>query len=201
MVDMTEGRPVINIEGEGVALGPMRRDLLPTYHRWQNDFFVRRSFGRPDPLMLEQGEALLEEVRRETNRYFTIYERETWAAIGLTYLEDVNWRNRTAEFGLMIGETTGRGRGYGTETTRLVLDYAFTALGLHNVMLEVFAYNLAGKRAYEKAGFHECGRRHESRFMGGKLWDRIFMECLATEFTSPVLARVLAPDVPRERGA
>ncbi len=36
------------------------------------------------------------------------------------------------------------GRGYGTETTRLMLDYAFTALGLHNVMLTVFVFNAAG---------------------------------------------------------
>ena len=33
--------------------------------------------------------------------------------------------------------------------------------------------------------------------MGGELWDVIFMDCLATEFTSPMLARVFAPDEPR----
>jgi hypothetical protein len=33
--------------------------------------------------------------------------------------------------------------------------------------------------------------------MGGRLWDIIYMDCLATEFTSPVLAKVFAPDEPR----
>jgi hypothetical protein len=33
--------------------------------------------------------------------------------------------------------------------------------------------------------------------MGGKLWDEISMDCLATEFTSPVLGRIFVPDTPR----
>ena len=27
-------RPVVNVEGERVALGPLRRDLVETYARW-----------------------------------------------------------------------------------------------------------------------------------------------------------------------
>jgi diamine N-acetyltransferase len=97
----------------------------------------------------------------------------------------------------MIGEADCRGKGYGTETTRLMLDYAFTALGLHNVMLTVFEYNLAGRRAYEKAGFREFGRRRQSRWMGGRLWDEVYMDCLASEFTSPLLGHIFVPDQPR----
>ncbi len=71
-----------------------------------------------------------------------------------------------------------------------MLDYAFTALGLHSVMLVVFEWNEAGIRAYEKAGFHEFGRRRQCRWMGGRFWDEVQMDCLATEFESPVLRGV-----------
>jgi RimJ/RimL family protein N-acetyltransferase len=97
----------------------------------------------------------------------------------------------------MIGEPEARGKGYGTETTRLMLDYAFTALGLHSVMLDVSEYNLAGRRAYEKAGFREIGRRRQSDLLNGHLYDLILMDCIATEFESPVLSKVFAPDVHR----
>lgn len=30
--------------------------------------------------------------------------------------------------------------------------------------------------------------------MGGKLWDIVYMDCLATEFVSPVLGQILVPD-------
>jgi len=70
-----------------------------------------------------------------------------------------------------------------------MLDYAFSALGLNNVMLKVFEYNIAAQRAYAKAGYTEFGRRHKSHTMGGRLWDEIYMECRAEGFQSPVLAR------------
>ena len=98
----------------------------------------------------------------------------------------------------VIGDPDARGRGFGTETARLMLDYAFTALGLHSLMLRVFEFNLAGRRAYEKAGFREIGRRRQCHFMGGRLWDTIYMDCLASEFTSPVLSQILVPDRPRQ---
>ena len=77
---------------------------------------------------------------------FTIYERETSRPIGNTGLHEVNYRNRTATFGIIFGEPERRGKGYGTETTRLMLDYTFTVLGLHNVMLILFEFNVAGIR-------------------------------------------------------
>jgi diamine N-acetyltransferase len=191
--------PVVNIVGKSVALGPLQRGLLPTYQRWINDFAAARNLGVPPrPVSAEAETAWFDGVAANPHEVaFTIYERAAWRPIGNTGLHAVDHRNRTAEFGILIGEPDARGRGFGTEATRLMLDYAFTALGLHNVMLRVFAYNLAGLRAYQKAGFREFGRRREAVFMGGRLWDVVFMECLASEFTSPVLAGVFAPDEPR----
>ena len=55
--------------------------------------------------------------------FFTIYEHSTSTPIGITYLTRLDFRHRTAEFGIMIGETDRRGRGYGTEVARLMLDF------------------------------------------------------------------------------
>lgn len=134
-----------------------------------------------------------------TDAAFTIYERPTWRPIGNTGLHRIDYRDRTAEFGILIGEAECRGKGYGTETARLMLDYAFTAIGLNNVLLRVHEHNLAGRRAFEKAGYREIGRRRQCRFMGGRFWDEIYMDCLASEFTNPVLGRVFTPDAPRDR--
>ena len=48
-----------------------------------------------------------------------------------------------------------------------------------------------------QAGFKVFGRRRETQLMGGRRWDTIYMDALASEFTSPVLAAIFAPDVPR----
>ena len=176
--------PIINIEGDRVALGPHRRDLLPLYQRWINDFDMLRTIGAvpPRPTTLEQEEAWYAGNTNPGEIRFTIYERAGWRPLGTTALHGLDFRNRTAVFGIFIGEADTRGKGLGTETTVLMLDYAFTVLGLHSVMLTVAEYNLAGLRAYQKAGFREFGRRRQCRWMGGRLWDDVQMDCLAPEF-------------------
>jgi len=189
-------QPILNIVGELVALGPLRRDLIPDYQRWINDLAtVRNLILPPLPMAREQEESWYEERTKAVDEaFFTVYERSTMRPIGNTCLQPVDHRNRSAEFGIIIGEPDARGKGYGTETTRLMLDYAFTALGLHNVMLTVFEFNPAGVRAYAKAGFKEFGRRRECRLMGEKLWDEVYMQCLSTGFESPVLGRIFSHD-------
>ena len=70
-----------------------------------------------------------------------------------------------------------------------MLEYAFTGLGLHNVMLTAFAYNERGIRAYTRAGFREIGRRRQAHRFAGVAEDIVMMECLATEFERPASAR------------
>jgi RimJ/RimL family protein N-acetyltransferase len=58
------------------------------------------------------------------------------------------------------------GNGYGTEATRLTLEYGFCLLGLHNIMLSVSSANTAAIRAYKRAGFQVIGARREYRREG-----------------------------------
>ena len=72
-----------------------------------------------------------------------------------------------------------------------MLDYGFVGLGLHNIMLRVYGHHERGIRAYTRAGFREIGRRREAFRLGGAIYDTILMDCLAGEFESPVLYRLL----------
>ena len=63
-----------------------------------------------------------------------------------------------------------------------MLDYGFTTLGLHNVMLIVDSENRWAIRAYLRAGFKDIGRRREARRTGEQRSDDIYMDCLATDF-------------------
>lgn len=193
--------PIIAFAGERVALGPMRRELLPLYHRWANDFIVERGNGAVFvPVTLAEQEAALD--AHGSNRQmirFTVYERASLRPIGVTMLTDISRWHGTAEFAIMLGERDAWGQGYGTETTRLLLDYAFTACGLHNVMLKVHAFNERAIRAYRRAGFEEIGRRRSVIPLVGVRYDDVYMDCIASEFESPLLARLLAPEEPPDR--
>lgn len=192
--------PIVNIEGELVALGPLLRESIPQYVRWMNDFATTRTLAvQPRPMTLEQENAWYEQAAtNEHERNFSIIERASSRVVGNCGMFEILLPHRRAEVGIVIGELDARGKGYGAEAMRLLLDYAFTAAGMHSVMLWVYEFNPAARRCYEKVGFREVGRRRQSRWFNGRFWDEIAMDILASEFESPVLKAMLEPDRPRD---
>jgi diamine N-acetyltransferase len=185
-------QPTLLIAGERAALGPFRRDLIPTYQRWMTDLEVLRGLGQRGVFGIDSEQAFYDQaVKTEDAANFTIYDVRDLVPVGNTSLFKINHANGTADFGIFVGER--RGSGLGTEATRLVLDWAFTMLGLHNVMLRVFSWNTRAMRAYAKAGFKEVGRRRGSVVCFGRRYDDVLMDAVAAEFTGSVLASMV-PD-------
>lgn len=188
--DLQSEKPMFNISGDKVALGPLQKSMVSSFVKWENDFSVSLMSGDPlRPASRERIEERFERRLRENNSWFiefAIYERASMQVIGSAELRNIDKMHRTAEYGITIGERSCWGKGYGTETTILMLDYAFTVLGLHNVLLSVFGYNERAVRAYTRAGFRVMGRQREAVRMGDQIYDMIFMDCLATEFRSPL---------------
>jgi RimJ/RimL family protein N-acetyltransferase len=199
-----DNQPIVTIEGDRITLGPVSRDLVPTYTRWMNDFTALRTLGSAlvGPLAIEAEESWYEKTAKGemSGVLFTIREKATGIPIGNCGFNHIDQANRCATFGIMIGEASARGKGFGTEAARLMLDYGFHALGLNAINLTCSEYNLAGRRAYEKAGYRECGRWRQTQWFAGKYWDTVLMDCLASEFTGPsVLKAIFTADQDKER--
>src|SRR5262245_58552894 len=84
--------PIINITGEQVCLGPVLREHIPLWTRWDNDFEVMAlgSFAI-GPRTVESAEAKYERDTKEDGRTvrFTIYERGTLRPIGYVSLRNI----------------------------------------------------------------------------------------------------------------
>jgi diamine N-acetyltransferase len=182
--------PLLLVRGQRVGLGPLRRDLVTTYVRWRTDLEVLRGLGSSIQVpTIEAMEAWYEQaIRPGSNEvHFTVYDLDDLAPVGTALLVRGDQHAGTAEFGITIGER--RSQGLGTEATRLVLDWAFTVMGLRNVMLVTFSWNLPAIRAYTKAGFREIGRRRGAVVTMGQRYDQVLMDAVAEEFSESVLAR------------
>lgn len=177
---------ILNFVGQKVALGPLRRDLLPYYQKWTNDPEVNASrIYTLRPMTQEAMETWYEQASKENNldnAFFTIYELNTMRPIGTTVLFDISFVNRSAEFGISIGEKDCWNKGYGTESTRLMLDYAFRTVCLHSVKLRTLSSNERAIRAYLRAGFQIAGKWRETHPIDGQLHDIALMDCLASDF-------------------
>ncbi len=188
--------PLLLVRGKRAGLGALRRELIPTYHRWRNDAEVMRGLGKTDVDTIEAVQAWYDRAAssdaREVN--FTVYDLTDLTPIGTTLLVRIDHHQGTAEFGILIGER--RNQGLGTEATQLTLDWAFTVLGLHNILLVTFSWNMAALRAYQKAGFREIGRRRGAVVTFGRRFDQVLMDAVAGEFTGSVLSEQAPPEDP-----
>jgi RimJ/RimL family protein N-acetyltransferase len=112
---------------------------------------------------------------------FAIVDVETGRVLGEVVLNDLDTEDESCNFRIGLTGPDVYGRGYGTEATSLVLDYAFDTVGLHRLELSVYSFNPRGQRAYEKAGFVREGVRRQALRWDGAWHDVIVMGVLATD--------------------
>ncbi len=111
-----------------------------------------------------------------------VHVRSTGRLIGTCAFSQLDGDNGTTLYHITIGEKDAWGLGYGTEATELMLEHAFTRLGLHRVSLSVFSFNERAIRSYRKAGFRVEGRAREAIWREGRYWDEIQMSILEHEW-------------------
>jgi diamine N-acetyltransferase len=185
------------VSGERAALGLLRRDHLPKLAIWFNDPEVRRSLAHRGVVSEDGQLQWYDEMTkagaapRPSAVAFAIHAAADGELVGVCSLDSIDHNFLRAEYGVFLGQR--RGTGIGSEATRLVLEWAFTILGLRNVMLESYEFNEQAIRAYKRAGFQEIGRRRDAVRALGRRWDCILMDATAEGFESPVLGR-LQPD-------
>ncbi|MGO9603822.1 MAG: GNAT family N-acetyltransferase [Candidatus Binataceae bacterium] len=109
----------------------------------------------------------------------TIADRRNIGALGL---HGIDWINGHSGLGIMIGDKTCWGRGYGTDAMRILMRLAFDQLGLHRLWLHVYEFNTRAIASYEKCGFKREGVLREQRLFKGKYHDTIVMGILESEY-------------------
>ncbi len=72
---------------------------------------------------------------------------------------------------ILIGDKDQRGKGIGEELMKVLLDYSFNEMGMNEVELNVYDWNHAGIRCYEKVGFMRNEGRGGSTKFGNKIWN------------------------------
>lgn len=83
--------------------------------------------------------------------------------LGWVELRDLNWRRRTGELRICLGDPATWGRGYGAAAMELFLRHAFEAWNLRSVHLRVAVWNVRAVRLYGR-----CGFRREARLVAGR---------------------------------
>jgi len=174
------------IVGERLYLRP----LEPTqdnhaYSTWLNAAEVRRYFS-VYPTSDARGKERLENLYKTFGHIiFGVVLKSDNTLIGLVGLKDINILNQSAEF-YNIVDSAYWGKGYGTECTKLMIQYGFMELNLNRIQTQDMEENIGGQRADEKAGFTYEGTLREviSRF--GKFHNVRVYSLLRSEYLKKI---------------
>jgi len=102
-----------------------------------------------------------------------IFDGASGRYLGGTGLHDPDWELRAFEIGYWL-RVTAVGRGYATESTRLLADFAVSSLQARRIMLRCDPRNDASRGVAERAGFILEGRlRNVSLTPDGTVSDRL----------------------------
>jgi len=111
-----------------------------------------------------------------------VVDRGSGRYVGEAVLNDLDPGNRSCNFRIVLFYDRNRGRGLGTEATRLILAHAFETVGLHRVELSVYSFNPRARRVYDKVGFVHEGTMRDALWWDGTWVDADTMSILDREW-------------------
>lgn len=176
-------QPVVFYEGQRIYFRPLEVEDEPLLKRFVNDPANWRFLRHSPPLNGAREREWIESLGKSNSDYaFGITVKQGDRLIGVVGLHQVNLVNRSAVFGINVGDASYQGRGYGREATELVLRYAFEELNLNRVELSVYADNWRAIRMYQKVGFVQEGCARQARYSNGRYQDEYRFAILRSEW-------------------
>ncbi len=170
------------IQGQVVLLRPVAEAEIPTMLEWFGDPGVLRYLG-----------AAFNAVSPATEREWwekagTEPDSVLWGVefegrlVGTSAMFRIDWPNRNAMTGTMIGDRDAWGKGVATESMRLRATYAFRQLQLHKLVSGYYEPNVASGRAQASCGYRVIGRAREELYRDGRWSDLIMTELMRADW-------------------
>lgn len=178
------------LHGKRIRLRAAEREDIPIFLNWINDEEITENLDLIYPFSFTEEEQWYENMisRPEEEHLFVIEvhnqsHEETNTPIGTCKFFNIDWRNRSGELGIMIGEKDYWNQGYGTEVMHLLQKHGFNTLNLHRIWLQVFSNNRRAIHVYEKVGFNHEGIFRQAYYKNGSYIDIHIMSVLKHEWS------------------
>jgi RimJ/RimL family protein N-acetyltransferase len=171
--------------GNRVRLRPITVADAPQMFAALNDQTSMRLTGTQATFTFKQVERYCAQIAQAADRAdyaITLHSDDTATYIGEVVLNEIDFENRAANFRIALNSEENFGKGYGSEATRLILDYGFRQLNLHRIELEVYDFNPRAQHVYEKVGFVKEGVKRDVLLWEGKWQSAIVMSILETDY-------------------
>lgn len=175
MNDNQKSKVVPFLEGKNINLCPTNLEHINLYTKWGNDPDVRRYSRNVIPWRLEEVKKWNESQERSVKKEiaFEIWHKKDNKPIGTAGFSNINWFNRNANIFATIGEPDYWGQDFGTEVSKLLVDYGFEELNFHKIYAGIYSPNKRSLRAAEKIGLKYEATLKEQIYIDGEYVDEV----------------------------
>ena len=173
------------LTGNAVDLRPPAPEDLPFLCETVNDPRVWRTVSHRDPVTEHAEREWYESLdERDGVDLVIVTTGDDRQPVGVIGYGDVNENWGVAEVGYMIHPDHWN-RGYATEATGLLTEYAFGEKRLAKLAASAYAHNPASMRVLEKAGYHEEAVLEREAFVAGERVDLHRYAAFADDWERP----------------
>jgi RimJ/RimL family protein N-acetyltransferase len=124
-----------------------------TYVSWMNDEEVNKYLDGGGEYTMEKLKAYLVDVVKKDLYFWAIHLNDNGKHIGNIKIDSISQRNGIGVYGILMGDKTEWGKGYGKEASQMVIDFCFNELGLRKISLGVIEDNEGAVQLYYNLGF------------------------------------------------
>ena len=167
------------LEGKNVNLRIIEREDLPLLAEWSNNPEYLGEFVWLPQQSRTEWEKRYDGLTADTKWFFV--EKKDGTKIGTMF----HWLIENLMEISCILTSDQRGKGYGTEATKLLVDYLFLSRDLIRIQAHTDARNLVSQKVLEKVGFKKEGIVRKSVFAKGEWRDRTLFSILRDEWKEP----------------
>lgn len=112
-----------------------------------------------------------QELNKSSLRCIVALKEDERQAVGTLILSEIDQKNGTGHIHIKMAKNGTRGKGYGTDAIKALIEYSFNELRLHCIYANILSYNVASIRLFEKCGFQRDGVLRSRIFKQGKYFD------------------------------
>lgn len=171
------------IQAERLRLWPLEHCDLGKNYQWANDMELCRYAGAlPMPKSLNELEGWYNSANSNPETSIFAIKLNDGAYIGNIEIRNLDLRCANCELGIILGEASMRGKGYGQEAVMALCGFVFDQLRLHKVTVHVLEFNERAAHMFTKCGFIQEGTERESFWSDGHYWDVRIFSILESEF-------------------
>jgi len=166
----------MNIHGKHVLLRAIEEADLPQLQAWSNDDAIQSMLGGWHfPTSERDQQAWLSGLSCQSQHQRFSIEVAGQGLIGTANLVSIDWKNRNAFHGILLGEEA-RGKGLAVDTVMAIMRFAFDELGLERLDTDIIEYNAPSLSLYmNRCGWTRDGLRPNAYFRKGRYWDKVLV--------------------------